>query len=100
MDVPQFDDTRHCFKEAYIAANKHLKLSNNHRKQGYDKKEHGELFGIGDCVLLYTPAIKPGKSKKFGGCWQGPYTVVDKTSPVNYRIQLIGTQHQLVVGTE
>ena len=98
VNVPQFvEDTHHYFKEAYNAANKHLKLSNSRRKQGYDKKEHGESFSIGDCVLLYTPAIKPGRSKKFAGCWRGPYTVVDKTSPVNYRIQLIGTQHQLVI---
>ena len=98
VNVPQFvEDTHHYFKEAYNAANKHLKLSNGRRKQGYDKKEHGESFSIGDRVLLYTPAIKPGRSKKFAGCWRGPYTVVDKTSPVNYRIQLIGTQHQLVV---
>lgn len=98
VDVPRFvEDTHQYFKEAYTVANNHLKRSSTRRKQGYDKKEHGETLCIGDRVLLYNPALKPGRSKKFAGCWRGPYTVVDKTSPVNYRIQLIGTQHQLVV---
>ena len=51
--------------------------------------------GIG--VWLYTLADKGGHSRKLATQWHGPCTIVDKTSSVNYRIQLIGTAHQTVV---
>lgn len=70
MDVPKFvEDMQQYFKEAYTSANSHLKQAYNCRKQSYDKKEHGEFFSIGDRVLLYTPAVKPRRSRKFAGCW-------------------------------
>ena len=34
--------------------------------------------------------MKPGKTKKLSSLWRGPYTVLNKTSPVNYCIQRIG----------
>ena len=52
---------------------------------------------IGDRVWLFVPAVKTGRTKKFASLWRGPYTVLDTTSPVNYRIQLIGTTKTLVV---
>lgn len=70
VDVSMFvEDMQQYFKEAYTSANSHLKQAYNCRKQSYDKKEHGEFFSIGDRVLLYTPAVKPGRSRKFAGCW-------------------------------
>jgi len=35
--------------------------------------------------------------RKNSSLWRGPYTIIDKTSSVNYRIQLIGTTKSLVV---
>ena len=52
---------------------------------------------MGDRVWLYTPAVKEGRSKKLATQWHGPYTILDKTNSVNYRIQLIGAAHQIVV---
>jgi len=52
---------------------------------------------VGDRVWLLVPAIGTGKSKKLSSLWHGPYTVIDKTGPVNYRIQLIGRTHTTVV---
>ncbi len=52
---------------------------------------------MGHRVWLYTPAVKEGRSKKLATQWHGPYTIVDKTSSVNYRIQFIGATHQIVV---
>ena len=52
---------------------------------------------MGDRVCLYTPAVKEGRSKKQATQWRGPYTIVDNTSSVNYRIQLIGAAHQIAV---
>ena len=43
---------------------------------------------------LYVPA---GSTKKLASPWRGPYTIIDKTSDVNYKIQLIGGSRQSVV---
>ena len=32
-----------------------------------------------------------GNTKKLASFWRGPYTIFDKTSPVNYRLQIIGS---------
>ena len=52
---------------------------------------------MGDRVWLFVPAMKKGKTKKLASLWRDPYTVVDKTSPVNYRIKLVGGASNLVV---
>ena len=52
---------------------------------------------MGDQVWLYTPAVKEGCNRNLAVQWRGPYTVVDKTSTINYRIQLIRMAHQTVV---
>jgi len=63
----------------------------------YDKKESGHSFSVGDLVWLYIPAVKLGRTKKFSCLWWCPYTVIDKTGVVNYRIQLLGSTKTLVV---
>ena len=52
---------------------------------------------MSDHVLLYVPAVKPGKTKKLSTLWRGPYTVIDRTGPVNYCIQLIGSMTTVIV---
>ena len=54
------------------------------------KSSSHETINIGDRVYLFVPAIKTGRSRKLTSLWRGPYTVVDKTSTVNYKICLIG----------
>ena len=56
-----------------------------------------EDLRIGDRVWLFVLAVKTGRTEKLASLWRGPYTVIDKLSPVNYRIQLIGTTKSLVV---
>ena len=48
-------------------------------------------------VWLYTPVVRKGNTKKFSSFWKGPYTIVDKVGPVNYKIQLVGGTQSLVV---
>ena len=52
---------------------------------------------MGDLVWLYTPVVKSGHTKKFSRLWHGPYTVIDRLSSYNYRVQLVGTTRTLVV---
>ena len=42
-------------------------------------------------------AIKSGRTRKLSSLWHGPYTILDKTGSVNYRIQLIGSTVSLIV---
>ena len=56
-----------------------------------------EEFYVGDRVWLYTPVVPKGRTKKFASFWKGPYTILDKAGPVNYKMQLIGGAQQSVV---
>ena len=38
-----------------------------------------------------------GRTKKFALLWRGPYTILDRIGPVNYRVQLIVSTKTLVV---
>ena len=69
-----------------------------HRKQksAYDNKNREESFAVGDRVWLFVPVMKNGRTKKLSSLWPGPYTVVDKISPVNHQIQQIGGYWQPV----
>lgn len=43
-------------------------------------------ISVGDMVMLYTPVVKPGQSKKFTKTNKGVYRVKKQTSPVNFEI--------------
>lgn len=57
----------------------------------------GENLEVGDRVYLYIPAIQKGTTRKLASLWRGPYTVIDRLGPVNYRIQLIGNRSKVSV---
>jgi len=54
-------------------------------------------FAVGDLPWLYVPVFKTEHSKKFSCLWRGVYTVIDKTSAVDYRIQLLGSAKITIV---
>ena len=98
VKLPQFvEETHQYFNDANDTVCSNLKQAHQQRKLAFDKKEHGDTFQMGDRVWLYTPAVKEGCNKKVATQWRGPYTIVDKTSSVNYRIQIIAAAHQIVV---
>lgn len=35
-------------------------------------------FDLGDCVLIYNPALSKGQSSKFREPWKGPYAIIRK----------------------
>ena len=82
---------------AYNTTRKRLQEAHRRQKQHYDRNSTGEKLNVGDRVWLYNPAIKQGRTKKFSSLWKGPYTIVDKTGLVNYRIQLIGGSQNFIV---
>lgn len=46
-------------------------------------------YDVGDKVLLFNPAGEEGKSSKLLFKWKGPWKVIKRLSPVNYRIKLL-----------
>lgn len=56
------------------------------RKTRYDAKHRPVRFRPGDEVLLWTPVRVPGLCEKFLHRFLGPYTILEETSPVNYRV--------------
>jgi len=52
-------------------------------KTWYDKKARNRSFDVGAQVL----ALMPDDSDNLTAQWLGPYTVVEKVSPVSYRIE-------------
>jgi len=83
--------------ESYASVRQCLHQAHFHWKQLRGHSGHPGEFQCGDRVWLYVPVVKRGQSKKLTSFWQGTYTVVDKTSAVNYCIRLIGTSRSLVV---
>ena len=55
-------------------------------KQTYDKKAKSRSFEMGSMVLMRVP----GLTAKLEDSWEGPYEVLDKTSPVNYQLAIPG----------
>jgi hypothetical protein len=66
-------------------------------KTRYDALAKEPTFQIGDLVLLYVPHVKAGKSRKFHHPWRGPYQILERTSPVNYRIRELTGNRRLTL---
>ena len=86
-------------KAAFSEVRQRLVSAHQHQKksaEAHSKPRSEETqFQIGDIVWLYTPAVKSGLSRKLSSFWRGPYTVIDKISTVNYRVQLIDWQYEM-----
>ncbi|KAL5510338.1 hypothetical protein EMCRGX_G005867 [Ephydatia muelleri] len=73
-------------ERSYQAVIKHVQQKQIHQKDLYDRGVRGSPYGVGDLVLLHSPAVPRGKSRKLHKPWQGPYRVVKAISPSVYRI--------------
>lgn len=72
----------HCRRDARLKT----ETSQQDRKDRYDATHRAVQFRPGDEVLLWTPTRSPGLCEKFLRRFTGPYTVLEETSPVNYRV--------------
>ena len=83
-------------KSTFAFAQHTLQDSARGRKAYYDRKASQQELQVGDQVWYYsftppTQSTRAGSqqlSKKFLPHWTGPYHIVDKLSPVAYRINL------------
>ncbi|KAJ3644082.1 hypothetical protein Zmor_026755 [Zophobas morio] len=84
--------------KALTEAAKNLEGSINQRCEKYNKNVITKEYQLGDKVWLYTPSIKGKKlATKFVPKWTGPYRIVSRTGPVNYRIIEIGSANEQLV---
>lgn len=92
LDYPTFVQDIHSKLKCAVGETR-VRISTSHERKRakHSKDSRGAEFKNGDWVWLYVPAVKQGRTKKLSSLWRGPYTILDKTSPVNYCIQLIGS---------
>src|SRR4051812_2400160 len=74
-------------------AKQHLQRAQQNQAQYANKKRRDEQFDIGDQVLLSTSNLRLASlaqqpSRKFQPRYIGPYKILEKISPVAYKLQL------------
>ena len=79
-----------------LARNKLLETSERHTRT-YDLKQFQNNYKVGDQLLLYTPALKKGKSKKLSSRWTGPYRILEVLSDVVFQVRLNGQVKDKIV---
>ena len=57
------------------------KLAKAKMKVAFDKHAKEKLFDVGEEVLVRRPGLK----RKLGDSWDGPYKILEKISPLNYK---------------
>ena len=85
-----FCHLHHSLNKAYSTIRQNITAAYQRNETRYDQTTTNIHFTVGDQVWLYVPAVKTGTSKKLSSLWCGPYTVIDRVSSVNYKIQLLG----------
>ena len=85
-------------KQNLSIAARNLEANNEIRCAKYNKNATLKEFELGDRVWLYTLSIQ-GKqlATKFLPKWTGPYRVIARMGPVNYKIMEIGSRKEQVV---
>ena len=68
------------------------KLAKAKMKKFFDKSAREKSFDPGDSVLIR----KPGLKKKLGDSWDGPFVILEKLSPLNYKIQTPGRRSKVL----
>ena len=56
-------------------------------KERYDERAKDVPYEAGDVVWVYIPALQPELSRKLMKFWSGPYLLVSRSSPVNFRVR-------------
>ena len=74
---------------AQILARENLQRAQQKKKDYYDQKTKDAVFEVGQRVWVYTPRSRKGLSKKLMHNWLGPYRIVDKLSPVHFKLRTI-----------
>ena len=70
-------------------ARENLQRAQQKTKDYYDQKTKEPVFEVGQRVWVYTPRTRKGLSKKLMHNCLGPYRIVEKLSPVHFKLGTI-----------
>ena len=64
---------------------------NRREKFIFDKKFFGPTYKLNDFVLVHSPILKPGQTRKLKSHWSGPYIITKVINDVNllFAIQIL-----------
>jgi hypothetical protein len=74
--------------EPHMEARKQSKLSHELAKNHYDKRIHEIQLKKGRYRVFVQPTAKRGRIKEFEYKYQGPYMILEKISPLIYKLQI------------
>ena len=80
-------DMANVLENAYRHVRSTMGLKQEHQKELYDRKRHGDPYIVGDLVWLHSPVFPCGSSRKLHHPWTGPYKIVKQLSDITYCIQ-------------
>ena len=96
----------HCFvrdmsnvlENAYHHVCSTMGLKQEHQKELYDWKRHGDPYKVGDLVWLHSSVVPHGSFRKLHHPWTGPFKIVKRLSDITYHIwSCRGRRRRLVV---
>ena len=79
-------------KQIELAQEKGNMRAQQKMKAYYDKRARDPAFQVGQKVWVYTPKTYKGLSKKLLHNYHGPYRVVERLSPVHFRLRTCSNQ--------
>lgn len=83
--------------EVFRAVSKtHAERNQSAMKTRYDDRAQEVDYQVGDTVWIYIPQLQKGLSRKLMKLWCGPYLLVQKTGPVNFRVRNLENNKLLV----
>ncbi|MBN3305975.1 NYNRI protein, partial [Amia calva] len=82
-------DLKGHLRDTFALAQENLERSADGQRAYYDQKATNRECQVGDTVLYFNFTKPVGTAKKFLPNWSGPYEIVDKVSPVAYRIKIV-----------
>lgn len=82
------EDLRKHLQYAFAFAQRNTEKAASSAKTYYDLKTTKKEYEIGDKVYLYNFNRDQVKERKFLPSWKGPYEIVDKISPVAYKVRI------------
>ncbi|XP_061098630.1 uncharacterized protein LOC133128839 [Conger conger] len=71
----------------------HMERAQREKARLYNRGAQVREFAPGDKVMILVPTSEC----KFLAQWHGPYEVVERTGPVNYRVRQPGRRHRLQI---
>ena len=77
-------------KLAHELARSNLQKTQLQNKLYYDRNAKEPTFKEGEKVWIHNKERKQGLSPKLQTKWQGPYQIIEKVSPVNFKVKLVG----------